>query len=117
MPGGDGINLIQIIKNRLSIPVILLTAMGDSINKIEGLKTGADDYVTKPFEPEELYLRINNLLDFFNKNSDQNSLVFFGNYLYDLSKYQIPNLLKLETSYQFFPLLIQQLLRFLLLSF
>ena len=42
----------------------MLTAMGENNNKIHGLKTGADDYITKPFEPEELYLRIKNLLTF-----------------------------------------------------
>ena len=70
MPGGDGINLIQMIKEKSSTPVILLTAMGESTNRIEGLKTGADDYVAKPFEPEELYLRIKNLLEFFDQKSN-----------------------------------------------
>ena len=63
MPGGDGINLIHTIKKKSSTPVILLTAMGESNNRIEGLKIGADDYVAKPFEPEELYLRIKELLE------------------------------------------------------
>ena len=45
MPGGDGIDLIQIIKKKSSTPVILLTAMGESFNKIEGLKKKADDYL------------------------------------------------------------------------
>ena len=69
MPGGDGVDLIHIIKEKSSTPVILLTAMGESTNRIEGLKTGADDYVAKPFEPEELYLRIKNLLEFFDQKS------------------------------------------------
>ena len=58
MPTGDGIDLIKIIKEKNSTPIIMLTAMGESVNKIEGLKFGADDYLAKPFEPEELYLRI-----------------------------------------------------------
>ena len=61
MPSGDGIKLVSIIKDIYPTPVIMLTALGENINKIEGLKIGADDYVSKPFEPEELYLRINNL--------------------------------------------------------
>ena len=58
MPGGDGIDLIQIIKNKSYTPVIMLTAMGETLRKIEGLKKKADDYVAKPFEPEELYANI-----------------------------------------------------------
>ena len=56
MPTGDGVNLIKVIKKRKPTPVIMLTAMGETSNKIEGLKFGADDYLSKPFEPEELYL-------------------------------------------------------------
>ena len=62
MPSGDGINLIHTIKEISNTPVILLTAMGESENKIEGLKIGAEDYISKPIEPEELYLRTKNLL-------------------------------------------------------
>ena len=52
MPSGDGIDLINIIKEKSKTPIIMLTAMGDNINRIEGLKFGADDYLPKPFEPE-----------------------------------------------------------------
>ena len=62
MPGGDGIDLIKFIKEKSSTPVIMLTAMGQIQDRIEGLKTGADDYLSKPFEPEELFLRVKNLL-------------------------------------------------------
>ena len=89
MPGGDGIDLIQMIKEKSSTPVILLTAMGESTNRIEGLKTGADDYVAKPFEPEELYLRIKNLLEFFDQKSNLKDKINFGDYLYDLSTFQL----------------------------
>ena len=67
----------------------MLTAMGEFPYRIEGLKTGADDYVSKPFEPEELYLRINNLLEFFNQNLNQNEFIKFGDYLYNLSTFQL----------------------------
>ena len=71
MPSGDGINLINFIKKTSDTPIIMLTAMGDNNNKIEGLKNGADDYLSKPFEPEELFLRISNLLSLYDnfKNS------------------------------------------------
>ena len=84
MPTGDGIDLIKIIKEKNPTPIIMLTAMGESANKIEGLKFGADDYLAKPFEPEELYLRIVKLLDLFKQNSKQNNIITFGNFLYNL---------------------------------
>ena len=65
MPSGDGINLITHIKELSNTPVIMLTAMGEDNNKIQGLKEGSDDYLSKPFEPEELYLRIENLLKLY----------------------------------------------------
>ena len=88
MPTGDGLNLITLIKGKSNTPVILLTAMGEAENKIEGLKVGADDYVSKPFEPEELYLRIEKLLILFNENKEENSIIF-GNYTFNLNKTEL----------------------------
>jgi len=83
MPTGDGINLIQHIKKASKTPIIMLTAMGENNDKIEGLKTGTDDYLSKPFEPEELFLRINNLLKLY-ENVNQAELLFsFGNFIYN----------------------------------
>ena len=62
MPTGDGLDLIKIIKKINSTPVIMLTAMGESQDRIQGLEAGVDDYMVKPFEPRELLLRINNIL-------------------------------------------------------
>ena len=83
MPSGDGINLIQGIKKASKTPIIMLTAMGENNDKIDGLKTGTDDYLSKPFEPEELFLRINNLLKLY-ENINQAELIFsFGSYIYN----------------------------------
>tara|TARA_B100000029_G_scaffold469278_1_gene507029 strand:+ start:481 stop:1161 length:681 start_codon:yes stop_codon:yes gene_type:complete len=64
MPGQSGLSLTKEIKNKnLNQPVILLTAKGQTEERIEGLETGADDYLGKPFEPKELLLRIKNILN------------------------------------------------------
>ena len=89
MPSGDGIKLISIIKDIYPTPVIMLTALGENINKIEGLKIGADDYVSKPFEPEELYLRINNLLNLYQDSNKELSNVTFGKYNFDIMKLEL----------------------------
>ena len=62
MPGIDGIALTREFRERLSIPILLLTARGETTSRIEGLEAGADDYLVKPFEPKELLLRINAIL-------------------------------------------------------
>ena len=89
MPSGDGINLIEIIKNKSDTPVIMLTAMGQDSNRIEGLKTGADDYLSKPFDPEELYLRINNLLNLYDNINNQNTRIGFGEYIFNISNLEL----------------------------
>ncbi|MFC3181902.1 response regulator [Cypionkella sinensis] len=62
MPGEDGISLTRALRASLSVPILLLTAKGETANRIEGFEAGADDYLIKPFEPKELLLRINAIL-------------------------------------------------------
>ena len=58
LPDGDGFSLCRELRKKLSTPVIFLTARSDSIDKIVGFELGADDYMTKPFSPAELVLRV-----------------------------------------------------------
>lgn len=62
MPGEDGISLCRSLRETNITPILLLTAKGETDNRIEGLEAGADDYLSKPFEPKELLLRINAIL-------------------------------------------------------
>ena len=62
MPGQSGLDLTQNLREKINTPIILLTAMGEPNERIEGLEKGADDYLAKPFEPKELVLRIQNIL-------------------------------------------------------
>ncbi|RPG03421.1 MAG: response regulator, partial [Rhodospirillaceae bacterium TMED63] len=62
MPGEDGLALTGSLRQITSVPILLLTAMGEPEDRVEGLERGADDYMTKPFEPRELLVRIRNLL-------------------------------------------------------
>jgi two-component system phosphate regulon response regulator OmpR len=63
MPGKSGLALTHEIKKYNSTPIILLTAKGEALDRIQGLEIGADDYLAKPFEPKELLLRIKNILN------------------------------------------------------
>lgn len=62
MPGESGLELTRSLRQVRTIPILLLTAMGEAENRITGLECGADDYLSKPFEPRELVLRINNIM-------------------------------------------------------
>lgn len=62
MPGEDGMDLTRHLRETRSTPILLLTAKGDTEDRIKGLEAGADDYLAKPFEPKELLLRINAIL-------------------------------------------------------
>jgi two-component system phosphate regulon response regulator OmpR len=62
MPGEDGIAFTTALRETLTVPILLLTAKGDTGDRITGLEAGADDYLSKPFEPKELLLRINAIL-------------------------------------------------------
>ena len=67
MPGQNGYELTKEIKKQIKVPIILLTAKGEVENRIKGLELGADDYLSKPFEPKELLLRIKNIINKDNK--------------------------------------------------
>ena len=85
MPGKSGLEFLKENKNILDTPIILLTAKGEAIDRIEGLETGADDYLPKPFEPQELILRIRNILNKINIIKDKKEIEF-GNVKINLNK-------------------------------
>ena len=84
MPGQDGYELTKDIRRSSLTPIIHLTAMNESENRVHGLEIGADDYLSKPFEPKELLLRIRNII---NKTSTKNikSKIQLDNIVIDLS--------------------------------
>jgi two-component system phosphate regulon response regulator OmpR len=62
MPGQNGLDLTKEIRENSEIPILLLTALGESSDRITGLESGADDYLPKPFEPRELVLRLQSIM-------------------------------------------------------
>jgi DNA-binding response OmpR family regulator len=62
LPGLDGLEVCRRLRARTDVPVVMLTALGDEADRVLGLEVGADDYVTKPFSPRELVLRVNSVL-------------------------------------------------------
>jgi two-component system phosphate regulon response regulator OmpR len=88
MPGQDGFSLTKEIRNKIKVPIILLTAKGEVENRIKGLELGVDDYLGKPFEPKELLLRIKNII---NKNNkiNLNKKHNIGEAQVDLNKMEI----------------------------
>ena len=85
MPGKSGLEFTNEYKNKINTPIILLTAKGEANERVEGLESGADDYLPKPFEPKELVLRINNILNKTKKNN-QKRVVKFDSIEIDLNK-------------------------------
>tara|TARA_B100001121_G_scaffold187976_1_gene164153 strand:- start:74 stop:751 length:678 start_codon:yes stop_codon:yes gene_type:complete len=90
MPGKSGLEFIKENKKKLQTPIILLTAKGEAEERIKGLEIGADDYLPKPFEPKELILRIQNIIQ-KTKRIDQKRIVNFENVQIDLNKQIIFN--------------------------
>jgi two-component system phosphate regulon response regulator OmpR len=88
MPGESGLSLTKEIKKNNSTPVILLTAKGEAQDRIFGLELGADDYLGKPFEPKELLLRINNIIN-KTKTAYLPNEINIGNVLINLNKLNI----------------------------
>ncbi len=89
MPGDDGITFTRELREERQTPILLLTAKGESGDRIAGLEAGADDYLPKPFEPKELLLRINAILRRVPDASDMPELpksLSLGDFRYDIER-------------------------------
>ena len=85
MTGKSGLEFIKDNKLKIDTPIILLTAKNEAEERVDGLEIGADDYLSKPFEPKELILRIKNILNKTKKNN-LNRIIEFDNIKIDLNK-------------------------------
>lgn len=92
MPGESGFDFAKRLRTVRDVPIILLTALSDATDRINGLEIGADDYITKPFEPRELVLRVSNILK--HRQTDQTAVekpteVTFGPFRFDLERLEL----------------------------
>ncbi|MBT6416525.1 response regulator transcription factor [Candidatus Puniceispirillum sp.] len=86
MPGETGLEFLEELRKKDNVPALFLTAMSETEHRIEGLETGADDYMSKPFEPRELVLRIKRILQRkASVNHEPDALVIFGPFAFDLT--------------------------------
>lgn len=92
MPEVTGIEFAEKIKaTKTTLPILMLTALSEPEDRVKGLESGANDYVTKPFEPRELLLRINNLINLHKLYEKDQKTVMIGNCTYDLSSKSLVN--------------------------
>ena len=84
MPGQNGFEFLKKLRTESNLPVLMLTAMGETDDRILGFEQGADDYLPKPFEPKELVLRIKSILKRMPKKIEINTILNFGSIVYDM---------------------------------
>ena len=89
MPGDNGLTLTKEIRESSDIPIILLTAKSGMESKIEGFEIGADDYLTKPFNPKELLLRVLSILKRAKNEDNIENEIFFGDYALNIEKREL----------------------------
>ena len=90
MPGEDGLSIARRLRAEGEIPIIILSAKGEEVDRIVGLEMGADDYLSKPFNPRELLARINSVLRRAEqKGSQQRNVIIFDDYRMDLESYSL----------------------------
>lgn len=87
MPGMDGFELVEQMRQYREFPVIMLTAKSQSKDKLRGFSLGIDDYVTKPFDPDELMARVKTILKRYSINSS--NVVKIGDVIFDGDKYEV----------------------------
>lgn len=91
MPGQKGVDYLKELRTNIKhpkhrLPVLMLTALNEVDQRIEGLENGADDYLGKPFEPKELLLRLQNLLSRTISNKSQSHILTLGSLFFDFTK-------------------------------
>ncbi|NCU74464.1 MAG: DNA-binding response regulator [Candidatus Fonsibacter ubiquis] len=89
MPGKDGLQLTKEIREKIDLPIILLTAKGEPEDRVRGLELGAEDYLPKPFEPKELLLRIKNVIKRIRKNKYVITSIKIGKASINMKKMEI----------------------------
>ena len=89
LPDQDGFDVCKTIRKQSDIPIVMLTARGEVMDRVVGLELGADDYLAKPFEPRELVARIQNILRRREPSRKTNSILEFKNLLIDQSRQEV----------------------------
>jgi two-component system phosphate regulon response regulator OmpR len=89
MPGESGLSLTETLQKDKTTPIILLTAKAEAESRIAGLEAGADDYLSKPFDPRELVLRINNILRRNASDAPKIEQVIFGPYTFSIPRKEL----------------------------
>src|SRR5438046_77544 len=89
LPGADGLSICKEIRKQSQVPIIMLTAKDEVTDKVVGLEVGADDYLTKPFHPQELVARAKALLRRAKIEPDQPKLIRAGKLEVDLERHEI----------------------------
>src|SRR5689334_22159090 len=89
LPGRDGLTICKEIRKQSQVPIIMLTARDEVTDKVVGLEVGADDYLTKPFHPQELVARAKALLRRARTESDQPRLVRAGKLEVDIERHEV----------------------------
>jgi DNA-binding response OmpR family regulator len=89
LPHIDGIDVLKWIRKDYEVPVIMLTAKGETFDKVLGLELGADDYVVKPFEPKELLARMKAVLRRYSADNDNKEILKFEQLAIDINSYTV----------------------------
>jgi two-component system, OmpR family, phosphate regulon response regulator OmpR len=89
MPDKDGLQLTKEIRDKIDLPIILLTAKGEAEDRVRGLELGAEDYLPKPFEPKELLLRIKNVIKRIKKDNHIITAIKIGKANVNIKKMEI----------------------------
>ena len=89
MPRKDGWTVLQHIRKTSAVPVIMLTAKGETIDKVTGLELGADDYIVKPFDPKEFIARIKAVIRRSGMQEEENRQIAYQDLTIDISNYSV----------------------------